>query len=65
MRKGANSWTRFHVTLQCGFFVEIPAIDLVGGATKIAADVILGWLSLLRLYIRPKGGTNFFNLKYA
>ena len=47
VRKGANSWTRFSVTLQLCFFMKTLAIVLVGGAAKIAADVIFGWLSLL------------------
>ena len=30
VRRGANSWTRFRVTLQLCFFIEILAIVLVG-----------------------------------
>ena len=47
VRRGANSWTRFRVALQLCFFMEPPAIVLVGvrqkskvkgGAAKIATD---------------------------
>ena len=57
VRRGANSWTRFSVTLQLCFFMKALAIVLVGGAAKIAADGIFGVLALLRLYTRPKGRT--------
>ena len=42
VRRGANSWTRFSVTLKL----------LGGGGAKVAADGIFGALALLRLYTR-------------
>ena len=37
MRKGANAWTHFRVTLQLYISMKTLAIVLVGGAAKIAA----------------------------
>ena len=49
VRKGANSWTRFSVTLQLWFYVKTLAIVLVGGAANMPADGLFGVLALLRL----------------
>ena len=65
VRRGANSWISFRVTLQLCFFIEILAIVLVGGAAKIAADGFFGVLTLLRLYTRPKGRTKTIFFLFA